>query len=78
MAVIAAIMFPIAMHFAKKHDSKTPEELAQEAKDAELESKKWTALSSWVAALVSVFQYLYIIGAPVVFVSSDIRVVLTC
>lgn len=69
MAVIAAVMIPIIMYFESKHDNKTPEEIAQDAKDAELEAKKWTALSSWLAALMSIFQYLYIIGAPGIFVS---------
>lgn len=69
MALIAAVIIPIAMHFENKKASKTPEEIAQEAKDAAIEAKKWTALSSWLDALVSIFQYLYIIGAPGIFVS---------
>jgi len=77
MAVIAAVMIPIIMYFENKHDSKTPEEIAQEAKDAELEAKKWTALSSWVAALMSIFQYIYIIGAPAIFVSPSTMIALT-
>jgi hypothetical protein len=57
------------MHFEGHKADKTPEEIAQEAKDAEIEAKKWTALSSWLNALMSIFQYLYIIGAPGIFVS---------
>jgi hypothetical protein len=77
MAVIAAIIIPIIVYFENKHDSRTPEEIAQEAKDAELEAKKWTALSSWVAALMSIFQYIYIIGAPGIFVSPSTMSTLT-
>ena len=65
------IIIPIIIHFEGKAAEKTPEEIAQEAKDAETEAKKWTALSSWLDALMSVFQYLYIIGAPGIFVSQS-------
>jgi cell division protein FtsB len=77
MAVIAAVIIPIIMYFENKPETKTPEEIAQEAEDAELEAKKWTALSSWLAALMSIFQYLYIIGAPGIFVSSSMTAMLT-
>jgi len=69
IALIAMIIIPIIIHFEGKAAEKTPEEIAQEAKDAEIEAKKWTALSSWLDALMSVFQYLYIIGAPGIFIA---------
>jgi hypothetical protein len=69
MALVAAVIIPIVIHFENKKAAKTPEEIAKEAEDAALEAKNWTALSSWLDALMSVFQYLYIIGAPGIFVS---------
>ena len=69
MVLIAAIAIPLIAHFEGKKTDKTPEEIAQDAKDAADEAKNWTTLSSWLRAIMSVFQYLYIIGAPGIFVS---------
>jgi hypothetical protein len=64
MVLVAAVLIPVMIHFESKKVDKTPEEIAQDLKDAEDEAKKWTALSSWLDAIMSVFQYLYIIGGP--------------
>jgi len=69
LVLIAAIAIPLIVHFEGKKTDKTPEEIAQDAKDAADEAKNWTTLSSWLDAIMSVFQYLYIIGAPGIFVS---------
>ena len=69
---MAAIIIPIAMHYADKENSKSPEEKAQDAKEKVEEAAKWTEPSAWIGHLLDMFQYLYIIGAPGVFVSTSL------
>lgn len=68
LLTVVAIMIPIAMHYQAKHNAKSPEELAQEAQDTAA-APKWTQPSDWISHFLNMFQYLYIIGAPGVFVS---------
>lgn len=67
---MAAIMIPIAIHYADKANAKSAEDKAQDAKDKMEEDAKWTEPSAWIGHLLDMFQYLYIIGAPGVFVST--------
>jgi hypothetical protein len=66
---MAAIMIPVAMHYAAKDNAKSPEEHEKDAQEQAEEAAKWTAPSAWVGHILEMFQYLYIIGAPGVFVS---------
>lgn len=69
LVTLSAIMIPIAMHFDNKDNAKTPEQLADEAKEAAEEAAKWSQPSDWVAHFMDMFQYLYVVGAPGVFVA---------
>lgn len=73
LVTVAAIMVPIAMHYSAKDDAKSPEEHAKEAQDAVEEAAKWSQPSAWIGHLLEMFQYLYIVGGPGVFVSGISR-----
>jgi hypothetical protein len=70
--VITAIVIPLAAHFENKASEKSPEEIAKEAEEAEIEAAKWRVYSAWLQSLMSIFPYLYIIGAPGIFVSQHV------
>lgn len=65
---MAAIIVPIAIHFNNKDAAKSPEEKEQDAVDRAAEDAKWSEPSAWIGHFLEVFQYLYIIGIPGVFV----------
>lgn len=75
---MAAIIIPIGLHFQAKQEAKSPEELAKEASEAVEEAAKWSQPSDWLAHFLDMFQYLYIIGAPGIFVSAPAPSLDTC